>query len=414
MQRKMPQTTTFQSLRNSSDAPSPDGEGESPSQGTPRNDPSEGENSALNNESNASSEGETQNANLEGEQTEFDLLNDDQNAEQQFQDLEFDADQSIPGESDNEEVFQDSESDFHPDYLPLIKWTKDHPQDQIIGNPQTGVLTRSQLRQQNDALLSKSAYCLFNLFISKFEPKTIKDAMQHSDWIEAMQAELNEFERNKVWRLVERPRSDALVGTRWLFGNKTDKEGNVIRNKARLVVKGYCQQEGIDYDETFAPVARIESVRIFLAYAAHKRMQVYQMDVRCAFLNGELEEIVYVEQPPSFIDPKYPNHCYYLEKVVYGLKQAPRAWYETLTRFLKSAGFKQGCVDPTLLRRKRGDHLILVQIYVDDIIFGSTNHSMTKEFEELMKSKFEMSMMGKLHFFLGLEINQSSEGIFIY
>jgi len=137
------------------------------------------------------------------------------------------------------------------------------------------------------------------------------------------------------------------------------------------------------------------------------------MDVKCAFLNGELEETMYVEQPPGFFDFKYPNHCYILDKAVYGLKQAPRAWYETLTRFLKSSGFKQGCVDPTLFRRKKGEHLMLVQIYVDDIIFGSTDSNLTKEFEELMKSKFEMSMMGKLNYFLGLSIKQTSEGIFI-
>ena len=146
----------------------------------------------------------------------------------------------------------------------------------------------------------------------------------------------------------------------------------MVRNKARLVVKGYCQQEGIDYEETFAPVARLEVVRIFLAYAASKNFQVYQMDVKCAFLNGELEETVYVEQPPGFVNEKFPDHCYILDKAVYGLKQAPRAWYETLTKFLKLSNFKQGAVDPTLFRKKVGDHLMMVQIYVDDIIFGST------------------------------------------
>jgi len=135
--------------------------------------------------------------------------------------------------------------------------------------------------------------------------------------------------------------------------------------------------------------------------------------VKCAFLNGELEETVYVEQPPGFVNPKYPNHCYILDKAVYGLKQAPRAWYETLTRFLKQSNFKQGAVDPTLFLRKVNGHLMVVQIYVDDIIFGSTDPSLSKEFENLMKSKFEMSMMGKLNFFLGLNIRQSNDGIFV-
>jgi len=191
-----------------------------------------------------------------------------------------------------------------------------------------------------------------------------------------------------------------------------DKEGNVIRNKARLVVKGYCQEEGIDYEETFAPVARLESVRIFLAYAAHKNFDVYQMDVKCAFLNGELEETVYIEQPAGFVNPKYPDHCYVLDKAVYGLKQAPRAWYETLTKFVKQSKFKQGSVDSTFFRKKEGNHLMIVQIYVDDIIFGSTHLTLTDQFRTLMETKFEMSSMGKLKFFLGL-FRQNFEGIFI-
>ncbi|KAI3494744.1 hypothetical protein L1887_40442 [Cichorium endivia] len=200
---------------------------------------------------------------------------------------------------------------------------------------------------------------------------------------------------------------------KWVFRNKLDKEGNVIRNKARLVVKGYCQEEGIDYEETYALVARLESVRIVFAYAAYKGFDVYQMDVKCAFLNGELEETVYVEQPPGFVSNKHSDHCYVLDKAVYGLKQAPRAWYETLTRFLKQSKFKQGSVDPTFFRKKEGSHLMIVQIYVDDIIFGSTHPSLTAEFRKLIETKFEMSYMGKINFFLGLNIRQSSEGIFI-
>ena len=189
---------------------------------------------------------------------------------------------------------------------------------------------------------------MFHVFISKIEPKTVKIAMEHSDWVVAMQAELSEFERNKVWRLIPKPVDVSIVGLKWIYKNKTDKDGNIIRNKARLVVKGYSQQEGIDYEETFAPVARLEAVRIFLAYAAHKDFDVYQMDVKCAFLNGELEETVYVEQPPGFINSEHPDHVYILDKAVYGLKQAPRAWYATLTSFLKQSKFKQGLVDPTL------------------------------------------------------------------
>ena len=167
--------------------------------------------------------------------------------------------------------------------------------------------------------------CLFHNFLSQEEPKKVEDALKNSDWVTAMQEELNEFERNKVWQLVPRPKNRSVVGTKWVFRNKIDSDGIIIRKKARLVAKGYSQQEGIDYDETFAPVARLEAIRMFLAYAAHKKFKVFQMDVKSAFLNGELEEEVFVEQPPGFVDPRFLNHVYRLDKALYGLKQAPRA-----------------------------------------------------------------------------------------
>ena len=199
-----------------------------------------------------------------------------------------------------------------------------------------------------------------------------------------MQEELNEFERNKVWTLVPRPKNRSVIGTKWVFRNKTDSDGIITRNKARLVAKGYSQHEGIDYDETFAPVARLEAIRIFLAYAAHKKFTVFQMDVKSAFLNGELEEEVYVEQPPGFVDTKHSDYVYRLDKALYGLKQAPRAWYETLAQFLLESGFNRGTIDKTLFYLNHGKDLLLVQIYVDDIIFGFTNEKLFQRFSKLM------------------------------
>ncbi|KAI3499752.1 hypothetical protein L1887_35561 [Cichorium endivia] len=315
--------------------------------------------------------------------------------------------------SDIEDIDAEGPPEFDPNYPPLNKWTRNHPPFLVIGDVRDKVLTRAQLQQRQLDLNKTSELCMFNVFISKVEPKNVKDAFDHPDWIEALQMELEEFERNKVWRLIPKPANASIVGLKWVYRNKLDTEGNVVWNKASLVVKGYCQHEGINYEETFAPVARLESVRIFLAYVAHKNFDVFQMDVKCAFLNGDLEETVFVEQPPGFESKIHPNHCYVLDKAVYGLKQAPRAWYETLTKFLKESNFKQGSVDPTLFRKKVGTHLMLVQIYVDDIIFGSTDPNLSKDFEKLMKSKFQMSMMGKINFFLGLQIKQSKEGIFI-
>ncbi|KAI3510701.1 hypothetical protein L1887_17834 [Cichorium endivia] len=197
--------------------------------------------------------------------------------------------------SDIEDIDAEGPPDFDPNYPPLDKWTRNHPPSLVIGDVRDKVLTRAQLQQRQLDLNKTSELCMFKLFISKVEPKNVRDEFDHPEWIEAMQMELEEFGRNKVWRLIPKPANASIVGLKWVYWNKLDTEGNVVRNKARLVVKGYCQQEGIDYEETFAPVARLESVRIFLAYAAHKNFDVFQMDVKCAFLNGDLEETVFVE-----------------------------------------------------------------------------------------------------------------------
>jgi len=168
------------------------------------------------------------------------------------------------------------------------------------------------------------------------------------------------------------------------------------------VVQGYNQEEGIDYEETFAPVARIEAIRILVAFAAHMEFKLYQMDVKSAFLNGYLKEEVYVKQPPGFENNELPNHVLKLDKALYGLKQAPRAWYERLSNFLLENGFRRGKVDNTLFLKSKGEYLLIVQVYVDDIIFGATHDDLCKEFQKMMRSEFEMSMMGELNFFLGL------------
>jgi hypothetical protein len=169
--------------------------------------------------------------------------------------------------------------------------------------------------------------------VSSIEPYRIEDALRDPDWVVAMQEELNNFTRNEVWHLVPRPNQN-VVGTKWVFRNKQDEHGVVTRNKARLVAKGYSQVEGLDFYETYAPVARLESIRILLAYATYNGFKLYQMDVKSAFLNGPIKEEVYVEQPPGFEDSEYPNHVYNLSKAFYGLKQAPRTWYDACEIFL--------------------------------------------------------------------------------
>jgi hypothetical protein len=186
-----------------------------------------------------------------------------------------------------------------------------------------------------------------------------------------------------------------------------------VRNKERLVAKGFSQVEGLDFGETFAPVVRLEAIRILLAYASHHEMKLYQMDMKSAFLNGFINELVYVDQPFGFEDPRYPNHIYRLSKALYGLKQAPRAWYECLRDFLIEKGFTIGKVDTTLFTKKLNGKTFICQVYIDDIIFGSTNEDYCKEFDKLMSKEFEMSMIGELTFFLGFQLKQIREGIFI-
>nr|GEX94980.1 hypothetical protein [Tanacetum cinerariifolium] len=199
------------------------------------------------------------------------------------------------------------------------KWTKDHPLNNIIGQLSRLVSTRLQLHEQ-------ALFCYYDAFLTFVEPKTYKEALTQSCWIEAMQEELNEFERLEVWELVPRPDQVMVITLRWIYKVKLDELGCILKNKARLVTRGYRQEEGIDFEESFAPVARHEAIRIFLAYAAHKNMVVYQMDVKTSFLNGNLWEEVYVSQLDGFVDLDNPNYVYKLKKALYGLKQAPRAW----------------------------------------------------------------------------------------
>ncbi|GJY82929.1 retrovirus-related pol polyprotein from transposon TNT 1-94 [Tanacetum coccineum] len=216
----------------------------------------------------------------------------------------------------------------------------------------------------------QSSYSLLELI----EPKNFKDAMLESSWIETMQEEIHEFERLQVWEK---------------------------------------QEKGIDFEESFALVARIEAISIFVANAANKNMMIYQMGVQMTFLNGELKEEVYISQLEGLVDQGNPSQVYKFKKALYGLKQAPSAWYNMLSSFLISQHFSKGAVDPTLFTRKARNDLLLVQIYVDDIIFASTNTAMCDEFANLMTTMFKMLMMGKMSFFLGLQISQSPRGIFI-
>nr|GEU61181.1 hypothetical protein [Tanacetum cinerariifolium] len=224
--------------------------------------------------------------------------------------LEVSSDQSSSTDSIHTIVYPNHQVSKHN-----RKWTKDHPLENIINELARPVSTKLQLHKQ-------SLLCYYDAFLTSVEPKTYKDALTQSCWIEAMQEELNEFERLEVWELVPRPDKVMVITLKWIYKVKLDELGGILMNKARLVACGYHQEDGIDFEESFAPVARLEALRIFLAFVAHKNMVVYQMDVKTAFLNGNLQEEVYVSQLDGFVDPDNPNHVYKLKKALYGLKQA--------------------------------------------------------------------------------------------
>ncbi|KAI3814090.1 hypothetical protein L1987_18835 [Smallanthus sonchifolius] len=270
-----------------------------------------------------------------------------------------------------------------------IKELKAHPITNIIGNLSDGVQTHSIIDITYLYIGIKDTgvfdVCSHSCIISQVEPKNVEMALRDNNWIEAMQEELAQFDKLKVWNLIDLLKGVYPIGTKWVFKCKKDDRGVVVRNKARLVVQGFNQQVGIDYTEVYAPVSRLEAIQLFLAFASYKGFKVFQLDVKSAFLYA-----------------------------LYGLHQAPRTWYETLSTHLMDNDFVRGLIDSTLLIKKAEGEYLLVQIYVVDIIFGSTNEGLCKEFESIMKSKFEMSAIGELSFFQGLQVNQKEDGFFIH
>ncbi|KAL0375034.1 UNVERIFIED_CONTAM: Retrovirus-related Pol polyprotein from transposon RE1 [Sesamum radiatum] len=228
------------------------------------------------------------------------------------------------------------------------------------------------------------------------EPESFEAAAKHEVWVQAMKEEIKMIEKNDTWELAERPKDKEVIGVKWIYKTKLNADGSIQKHKARLVAKGYSQLPGIDYTETFAPVARLDTIRALVAIAANKKWKIYQMDVKSAFLNGYIDEEIYVEQPQGFIAKGYEEKVLRLKKALYGLKQAPRAWYSRIDNYFMDRGFRRSLSEPTLYVKRQGN-----------------NEKMIHDFKEDMMKTFEMSDLGLMHFFLGIEINQEKEGIFI-
>ncbi|GJZ84084.1 ribonuclease H-like domain, reverse transcriptase, RNA-dependent DNA polymerase [Tanacetum coccineum] len=211
------------------------------------------------------------------------------------------------------------------------------------------------------------------LLLLEEEPRNYKEAAQDKKWIEAMQLEIISINKNKTWKLATLPDNQKAIGLKWVFKTKRDANGKIIKHKARLVAKGYVQEHGIDYDEVFAPVARMETVRLFLALSAYHGWEVHHLDVKSASLHGELKEEVYVTQPEGFKKPGNENKVYRLVKALYGLKQAPRAWNIKLDQTFKTLGFKKCTLEQAIYTRISKDSMLLVGVYVDDLIVTGSN-----------------------------------------
>eukprot|EP00253_Pinus_taeda_P012378 PITA_12378 len=254
---------------------------------------------------------------------------------------------------------------------------------------------------------------LFELYCHVDDPIHFEEAIKDKKWIEAMDEEMNAIERNKTWDLVELPKGKEVIGVKWVYKTKCNAKGKIERHKARLVVKGYKQQYGRDYEETFAPVARMETVRAVMSIAAQNKWKVYQMDVKLAFLNGVLMEEVYIEQPLGYEKKGEEHKVCKLKKAHYGLKQVPRAWYSRIDSYLLENGFEKCEGEPTVYIKEKYGKLLIVVLYVDDVTFTGNDDYLIENFKAVMKEEFEMTDMGLLRYFLGIEVDQNEIGIFI-
>ncbi|CAL8134096.1 unnamed protein product [Prunus armeniaca] len=250
--------------------------------------------------------------------------------------------------------------------------------------------------------------------LTKADPITFEEAVKSKKWRDAMNAEIEAIERNKTWDLTILPEGVKTIGVKWVFKTKLNESGEIEKCKARLVAKGYAQQYGIDYTEVYAAVARLDTIRLIIALAAQQGWSIFQLDVKSAFLHGELSEEVFVQQPQGYEKKGEEHKVYKLNKALYGLKQAPRAWYSKIEAYFAKEGFEKCYCEHTLFTKsKEGGKLLIVSLYVDDLIFTGNDMSMCKEFKKSMMSEFDMSDLGKMRYFLGVEVLQNSDGIYV-
>ena len=293
-------------------------------------------------------------------------------------------------------------------------WSIDQPNSEKGGETES---TENQPRRSTRVKYPVKKLNLYNHFaymsqvIKCNEPATFEEASRDKKWKMAMDEEIQALTDNKTWILV--PKKDEMkpIGCKWVYKVKYNSDGSISRFKARLVAKGYAQKFGLDYEETFSPVVRMSTIRTVIALAAEKQWKLYQMDVKNAFLNGDLQETIYMDQPEGYVHPKFPHYVCKLEKALYGLKQAPRAWYQKLVECLTYINFQESRADPSLFVKHDGNKIVIICVYVDDLIITGNDEIGIQEVKNMLKMRFKISDLGELKFFLGIEVIKTDNGI---
>ncbi|KAG8053941.1 hypothetical protein GUJ93_ZPchr0001g29905 [Zizania palustris] len=242
-------------------------------------------------------------------------------------------------------------------------------------------------------------------------PRTHKADLADPQWARAMREEYDALVQNKTWALVPRPPGANIVTGKWIFKHKFHADGTLARHKARWVVRGYSQQAGVDYDETFSPVVKPATIRVVLSIAASKSWPIHQLDVKNAFLHGTLDETVYCQQPPGFVDSNHPDHVCLLQRSLYGLKQAPRAWYQRFATHARHLGFTSTASDTSLFVYRQGDDLAYLLLYVDDIILTASSTRLLQHLSARLHDEFAMTDLGSLHYFLDISVRRTTAGL---
>jgi len=249
--------------------------------------------------------------------------------------------------------------------------------------------------------------------VAIYEPAGYEEALKDIKWKKAMEEEMSMIQKNKTWDLVDRPVGRKVIGVKWIYRRKLNKENFINKYKARLVVKGYAQIFGVGYSDTFAPVARLDIIRLLLAIAAQKGWKVFQLDVKSTFLNGVLQEEIYMEWQAGFVMQGEEDKVYLLQKALYGLKQAPRAWYNIIDDHLLNLGFVKSLSEATLYIKLKDNDVLIMSFYVDDLLITGSNELLIEEFKQDMMHVFEMTDLGLMTYFLGMEVKQSKNEVFI-